>query len=218
MNVYRSSTTMQMDAKYKAAKQSRCMTRVITALRSPINGTDAVIDPIRVCTKSNVAERCSLAQHRSVNSFRPIIETAARAFVKPAECACANDAPSVEQPGKNHHPQEWQTGSCPETGLSVIHHPRLWHEWPEQSAAPGFAREVSHERCPRSRVMTRPTLCRSTSGLPVIRGLRIASPAPICRDLFGSASGREGKPAPDANRESVLGPDATQRIERGHVS
>jgi hypothetical protein len=37
MNVYRSSTTMQMDAKYKAVKQSRCMTRVITALRSPIN-------------------------------------------------------------------------------------------------------------------------------------------------------------------------------------
>ena len=31
MNVYRSSTTMQMDAKYKAVKQSRCMTRVITA-------------------------------------------------------------------------------------------------------------------------------------------------------------------------------------------
>jgi hypothetical protein len=29
MNVYRSSTTMQMDAKYKAVKQSRCMTRVI---------------------------------------------------------------------------------------------------------------------------------------------------------------------------------------------
>jgi len=27
MNVYRSSTTMQMDAKYKAVKQSRCMTR-----------------------------------------------------------------------------------------------------------------------------------------------------------------------------------------------
>jgi hypothetical protein len=39
MNVYRSSTTMQMDAKYKAVKQSRCMTRVITALRSPINKT-----------------------------------------------------------------------------------------------------------------------------------------------------------------------------------
>lgn len=37
MNVYRSSTTMQMDAKYKAVKQSRCMTRVITALKSPIN-------------------------------------------------------------------------------------------------------------------------------------------------------------------------------------
>ena len=37
MNVYRSSTTMQMDAKYKAVKQSRCMTRVITALRPPIN-------------------------------------------------------------------------------------------------------------------------------------------------------------------------------------
>ncbi len=30
---------MQMDAKYKAVKQSRCMTRVITALRSPINKT-----------------------------------------------------------------------------------------------------------------------------------------------------------------------------------
>jgi len=39
MNVYRSSTTMQMDAKYKAVKQSRCMTRVITALRFPINKT-----------------------------------------------------------------------------------------------------------------------------------------------------------------------------------
>jgi hypothetical protein len=39
MNVYRSSTTMQMDAKNKAVKQSRCMTRVITALRSPINKT-----------------------------------------------------------------------------------------------------------------------------------------------------------------------------------
>ena len=39
MNVYRSSTTMQMDAKYKAVKQSRCMTKVITALRSPINKT-----------------------------------------------------------------------------------------------------------------------------------------------------------------------------------
>ena len=26
---------MQTDAKYKAVKQSRCMTRVITALRSP---------------------------------------------------------------------------------------------------------------------------------------------------------------------------------------
>jgi hypothetical protein len=39
MNVYRSSTTMQMDAKYKAVRQSRCMTRVITALRSPINKT-----------------------------------------------------------------------------------------------------------------------------------------------------------------------------------
>jgi len=39
MNVYRSSTTMQMDAKYKAVKQSRCMTRVITALKSPINKT-----------------------------------------------------------------------------------------------------------------------------------------------------------------------------------
>ena len=35
MNAYRSSTTMQMDA----VKQSRCMTRVITALRSPINKT-----------------------------------------------------------------------------------------------------------------------------------------------------------------------------------
>ena len=30
---------MQMDAKYKAVKQTRCMTRVITALRSPINNT-----------------------------------------------------------------------------------------------------------------------------------------------------------------------------------
>ena len=39
MNVYRSSTTMQMDAKYKAVKQSRCMTRVITALRSATNKT-----------------------------------------------------------------------------------------------------------------------------------------------------------------------------------
>ena len=39
MNVYRSSTTMQMDAKYKAVKQSRCMTKVITVLRSPINKT-----------------------------------------------------------------------------------------------------------------------------------------------------------------------------------
>ena len=39
MNIYRSSTTMQMDAKYKAVKQSRCKTRVITALRSPINKT-----------------------------------------------------------------------------------------------------------------------------------------------------------------------------------
>jgi len=39
MNVYRSSTTMQMDANYKAVKQSRCMTRVITAVRSPINKT-----------------------------------------------------------------------------------------------------------------------------------------------------------------------------------
>jgi hypothetical protein len=39
MNVYRSSTTMQIDAKYKAVKQSRFMTRVITALRSPINKT-----------------------------------------------------------------------------------------------------------------------------------------------------------------------------------
>ena len=39
MNVDRSSTTMQMDAKYKAVKQSRCMTRVITALRFPINKT-----------------------------------------------------------------------------------------------------------------------------------------------------------------------------------
>jgi hypothetical protein len=39
MNVCRSSTTMQMDAKYKAVKQSRCMTRVITALASPINKT-----------------------------------------------------------------------------------------------------------------------------------------------------------------------------------
>lgn len=38
MNVYRSSTTMQMDAKYKAVK-SRDMTRVITVLRSPINKT-----------------------------------------------------------------------------------------------------------------------------------------------------------------------------------
>jgi hypothetical protein len=28
-----------MDAKYKAVKQSRCMTRVITALRFPINKT-----------------------------------------------------------------------------------------------------------------------------------------------------------------------------------
>jgi hypothetical protein len=28
MNFYRSSTTMQMDAKYKAVKQSRCMARV----------------------------------------------------------------------------------------------------------------------------------------------------------------------------------------------
>jgi hypothetical protein len=37
MNVYRSSTTMQIDAKYKTVKQSRCMTGVITALRSPIN-------------------------------------------------------------------------------------------------------------------------------------------------------------------------------------
>jgi hypothetical protein len=30
---------MQMDARYKAVKQSRCMTRIITALRSPINKT-----------------------------------------------------------------------------------------------------------------------------------------------------------------------------------
>ncbi len=30
---------MQIDAKYKAVKQSRFMTRVITALRSPINKT-----------------------------------------------------------------------------------------------------------------------------------------------------------------------------------
>jgi len=39
MNVYQTSTTMQTDAKYKAVKQSRCMTRVITALASPINKT-----------------------------------------------------------------------------------------------------------------------------------------------------------------------------------
>jgi hypothetical protein len=44
MNVHRSSTTMQMDAKYKAVKQSRGMTRVITALRSPINKT--VFEPM----------------------------------------------------------------------------------------------------------------------------------------------------------------------------
>jgi hypothetical protein len=37
MNVYWSLTRMQMDAKYKAVKQGRCMTRVITALASPIN-------------------------------------------------------------------------------------------------------------------------------------------------------------------------------------
>jgi hypothetical protein len=30
---------MQMDAKYNAVKQSRCITRVITALRSSINKT-----------------------------------------------------------------------------------------------------------------------------------------------------------------------------------
>jgi hypothetical protein len=30
---------MQMDVKYKAVKQIRCMTRVITALRFPINKT-----------------------------------------------------------------------------------------------------------------------------------------------------------------------------------
>jgi hypothetical protein len=33
MNVYRSSTTMQMDAKYKAVKQSRCMTRAPIPIR-----------------------------------------------------------------------------------------------------------------------------------------------------------------------------------------
>ena len=35
MNVYRSSTTMQMDAKYKAVKQSRCMTRVHNCSQVP---------------------------------------------------------------------------------------------------------------------------------------------------------------------------------------
>jgi hypothetical protein len=44
MNVYRSSTRMQMDPKYKAVKQSRCMTKVITALRSTINKT--VFEPL----------------------------------------------------------------------------------------------------------------------------------------------------------------------------
>src|SRR5581483_2576907 len=39
MHAYRSSTTMQMDAKHKAVKQSRCMTRVLTALTSSINKT-----------------------------------------------------------------------------------------------------------------------------------------------------------------------------------
>jgi len=39
MNVYRSSTTMQMDAKYKAVKQSRCMTRVMIALMPRLTRT-----------------------------------------------------------------------------------------------------------------------------------------------------------------------------------
>jgi hypothetical protein len=46
MDIYRSSTTMQMDAKYKAVEQSRCMTRVITALRSPLTKTvSSLCDP-----------------------------------------------------------------------------------------------------------------------------------------------------------------------------
>ena len=57
MNVYRSSTTMQMDAKYKAVKQSRCMTRVITALRSPINKTGGPMVAIERLTAAQLELR-----------------------------------------------------------------------------------------------------------------------------------------------------------------
>ena len=56
MNVDRSSTTMQMDAKYKAVKQSRCMTRVITALRFPINKTVSSTTDREYCRMSAYAD------------------------------------------------------------------------------------------------------------------------------------------------------------------
>ena len=61
MNVYRSSTTMQMDAKYKAVKQSRCMARVH-------NCSQVILD-------GGTRFSSRLVSHSDVGKFRSSVHT-----------------------------------------------------------------------------------------------------------------------------------------------
>src|SRR5579863_5986867 len=72
------------------------------------DGTDTVVHPVSVRAEGDISEGRLLAPHWTIESFRPVIETAARAFVKPGEGAGANHAPSFEQPGAAHHSQKRQ--------------------------------------------------------------------------------------------------------------
>src|SRR5260370_41485654 len=70
------------------------------------NPANAVIHPIVVCHDSNIPERRSLREHRTVEPFGPVFEVAAGSVVQPGDCACLDYAPSLEKPGRTHGFQE----------------------------------------------------------------------------------------------------------------
>src|SRR5215472_8866517 len=85
--------------------------------------SDAMIQLVIVGYESNVAEGRLFAQHGAIPPFRPIIEAAARTFIKPGDRAGLNHPPWLEQPRKAHHSQKRQRmirARCPVKGW-VVH-------------------------------------------------------------------------------------------------
>ena len=79
------------------------------------NSTNTVVHTVSICAQSDISKRRRLGPHWTIAPFWPVIETTAGTFVKPAECAGANDAPSVEQPRKvpwRNATRSWDRSWC----------------------------------------------------------------------------------------------------------